>query len=183
MISAVGIKRLLYAATSVVTADLTGTSLEKIIAAATEINNVHGETWQVEETEASRTPYTNQLTGKTYREDLKMGEVKINFTIGAYDYKTKADLMGGLVIETGSDGNKKTTGWKRADGKVNIHKCLIAQTEDNVWLVFPKASISARQANTDKAIGLAVSATQLEPGITGVSSEYWFDDSEVTPAG
>ena len=179
MISAVGIKRLLYAATSVVTADLTGTSLEKIIAAATEIDNVHGETWQVEETEASRTPYTNQLTGKTYREDLKMGEVKINFTIGAYDYKTKADLMGGTVIKK----SESPVGWKRADGKVNIHKCLIAQTEDNVWLVFPKASISARQANTDKAIGLAVSATQLEPGITGVSSEYWFDDSEVTPAG
>ncbi len=179
MISAVGIKRLLYADTSVVTADLTGAILKKIIASAIEISNVHGDTWAIEEAEASRTPYKNQLSGKTYREDVQMGDVKINFTIGEYDYKTKADLMGGEVIKSLA----KDVGWKRAEGKVNLHKCLIAMTEDGQWVVFPKASISTREANTDKAIALAVSATQLEPGIAGVSSEYWFDDSEVTPAG
>lgn len=184
MISAVGIKRLLYAETSAVKADLTGVLLKAIIAVAKEVPNIHGETWAIEESEASRTPYKNQLTGKIYRESIEMGDVKINFTIGAYDYQTKADLMGGDVIKgTGEAGKEPIVGWKRADGKVNLHKCLIGLTEDDQWVVFPKASVTTREANTDKAIGLAVSATQLEPGITGVSSEYWFDDSEVTPVG
>lgn len=184
MISAVGIKKILYAATSAVTADLTGALLKAIIATATEVSNVHGETWAIEESEASRTPYKNQLTGKVYRENIEMGDVKINFTIGAYDYQTKADLMGGEVIKgTGEAGKEPVVGWKRAEGKVSLHKCLIGLTEDDQWVVFPKASVTTRESNTDKAIGLAVSATQLEPGIKGVSSEYWFDDSEVTPMG
>lgn len=177
MISAVGIKRLLYADPSAVTADLTGNMLNTILNAAStkEISNVHGETWAIEEAEASKTPYKNQLTDKIYRESISMGDVKINFTIGAYDYQTKADLMGGEVLINGG----KPTGWKRASGKVQLHKCIIGLTEDNQWVVFPKASLSTRESNTDKAIGLAVSATQLEPEVAGVYSEYWFDNSEV----
>ncbi|MEG2151558.1 MAG: hypothetical protein RRY36_10110 [Bacteroidaceae bacterium] len=176
MISAVGIKKLLYAEPSAITVDLTGILLKPIITAATEVANVHGETWQIEESEASKTAYKNQLTGKTYRESIEMGDVKMNFTIGAYDYKTKADLMGGAVIQ---DAAKKDVGWKRAEGKINVNKALFALTEDDIWVVFPKASITAREANTDKAIGLAVTGSQLESGITGVSSEYWINASEV----
>ena len=92
----------------------------------------------------------------------------MNFTIGQYDFKTKADLMGG-------DGD--ATNWKRAAGIPNIKKGLIAITKDDVYVVFPKASVSAREADTDKAIGLAVVATALEHDVKEVRSEYWFTES------
>ncbi len=186
MITAVGIKRILYAANDVVTANLTGAALKSIIDAAVtakhEISNVHGETWSLEEAEASVTSYKNQLTGQNYRQDTVMGDIKATFTVGQYDYQTKADLMGGEIIESGEGENKKIVGWKRASGVIDQKKCLVFQTNDDQWCVFPNAAISAREANTDKAIGLTVSAMALEPTMAGVSPEYWFDDAEVTVA-
>ncbi|MBP1615800.1 MAG: hypothetical protein H6Q13_3248 [Bacteroidetes bacterium] len=183
MITAAGIKRILYAETSVIAADLTGTALKAIIdAAATakhEISNVHGDTWSLEESEPSTTRYKNALTGQNYRQDTEMGDIQASFTIGQYDYQTKADLMGGDVIKNGD----KVVGWKRASGIVETYKCLIFQTKDNQWCVFPKGAVTTREANTDKAIGLALSGVALEPGVDGVRSEYWFDDSEVVTKG
>lgn len=182
MITATGIKRILYAETSVVTTDLTGAALKTIIAAAVtekhEILNVHGETWTLEEAEASITNYKNQLTGQNYRSDTVPGDIKANFTIGQYDYQTKADLMGGDVILK----NETAVGWKRASGIVEKKKCLIFLTKDDQWCVFPNGYLTAREANTDKAIGLAVSATAMEHTAAGVRSEYWFENSEVNPS-
>ena len=48
-----------------------------------------------------------------------------------------------------------------------------------VYVVFPKAAINARGSNTDKAVGLAVSAVPLSTGVDGLASEKWFDESEV----
>ena len=98
-----------------------------------------------------------------------MGEVKINFTIGEYDYATKADLQGGKATEKN---------WERGKYKP-IHKCVIGKTKDGVYVVFPKAAINARGSNTDKAVGLAVSAVPLSTGVDGLASEKWFDESEV----
>ena len=79
MISAVGIKRILFADIDKVTADITPeiakTLIQAAIKAKDEVLNVHGETWQIEETEASVTGYKNQLTGKNYRYDDVPGEV------------------------------------------------------------------------------------------------------------
>ena len=134
-----------------------------------QIPNVHGETFQYEEEEASTTKYKNQLTGEAYREDTVPGEVKINFTIGEYDYRTKADLQGGIATDKS---------WER--GKYQpIRKCIIGKTKDGMYVVFPKASINGRGANTDKAIGLAVAASPLSTGVEGLASEKWFDASEV----
>lgn len=172
-VTAVGISRLWYADPSKVTGDLTGTLLATILADATtkEIDNVHQDTWSIEEGEPSQEEYKNQLTGNTYRMGEKeMGSVTFNFTIGRYDYATKAALMGG----TGTD-----TSWKRARGSVNMQKCLIAMTKDEQYCVLPLAEITAREANTDGAIGIGVIATMLEPTNTAVSPEYWFDKSEV----
>lgn len=102
-----------------------------------------------------------------------MGEVTMNFAIGQYDYETKAAFMGGTGTETT---------WKRARGATNIEKCMVALTEDDQYCVFPKASIVARNAETDDAVAISVVATALEPDNTDVSSEYWFDASEVTDA-
>ena len=76
-ISAVGIKKIFYADISVISNDLTAAIASTIIKAAktakNEVLNVHGETWNIEESEASVTPYKNQLTGQAYRYDTTQG--------------------------------------------------------------------------------------------------------------
>lgn len=147
MISAVGIKRILFADTDKVTADITPeiakTLIQAAIKAKDEVLNVHGETWQIEETEASVTGHKNQLTGKNYRYDDVPGEVSPSFSIGQYDWKTKKAFMGGDVIQETS----KDVGWKRALDKVIVNKALFCLTDDDVWFIFPKCRIISREAN------------------------------------
>lgn len=172
-ISAIDIKKLWYAETSAVTADLTGTLLKTILASAKEITNVHQDTWTIDESEPTQDSYRNQLTGNIYRFGSKqMGDVTFNFTIGRYDYVTKKDLLGGDVINVDK-------GWKRARGAVDIKKCLIALTEDDQYCVLPYANVVAREASTDGAVGIAVVGTAMEPETETIMPEYWFDASEV----
>ena len=177
MITAVEIDELYYAdPITTVTTPATGLSGAEVAAnlekcSNEKVQNVHGDTFQYEEAEASVTRYKNALTGEYYRETSEPGEVKINFTIGEYDYKTKEDLQGGKATEKN---------WERGKHKP-IHKCVIGKTKDGVYVVFPKAAINGRGANTDKAIGLAVSAVPLSTGVDGLASEKWFDESEVVP--
>lgn len=177
-ISAVDIKELNYVLfkdnTEVITEDLTGSALAALLKTAQKVLNVHQDTWTIEEDEPTITSYKNQLTEKTYRQRKEMGDVSMNFTIGQYDYATKANLMGGTSTETS---------WKRSRGVVDIYAVMIALTEDNQYCVFPKGSVVAREANTDNAIGIAVAATAMEPETEAVSSEYWFDASEVVASG
>lgn len=84
--------------------------------------------------------------------------------------------MGGDVINTDK-------GWKRARGKVNIEKLIVAQTEDDHYCVIPRADIGACEATTDKVIGLPMSAVELESKESAISPEYWFDSEEVTASG
>lgn len=175
MITAVEIDELYYAEPIATVADkskgLTGAEVAAILknAATKKVKNVHGDTYQYEEAEASVTRYKNALTGEYYRETSEPGEVKINFTIGEYDYETKADLQGGTATDKS---------WERGKHRP-IHKCIIGKSKDGVYVVFPKAAINARGSNTDKAIGLAVTATPLTTGVEGLASEKWFDESEV----
>ena len=172
-ITAVNIKKLWYGDTSKINAKLTGVLLFNLLKTATEVKNVHGETWTLEEAEANKTNYKNQLTGKVYRSDKEMGEVKMNFTLGEYDYATKADLLGGVADDTH---------WERASGKVRVEKFLVGLTEDDQYIVIPRADITAREASTDKAIGLPVVGAEIEPTIDAVAPEYWFDASVVKSA-
>lgn len=170
-ISAVNIQRLWYADVAAITADLTGSALKTILTSAKEVKNIHQDTWTIEEGEPSQDSYKNQLTGATYRMGAKtMGDVTFNWTIGQYDYATKAEFMGGDATDTS---------WKRKRGSVVIEKALIALTEDNQYCVLPKANIIAREAQTDGAIGIAVVGTMMEPDNTAVAPEYWFDEEEV----
>lgn len=172
-ISAIDIKKLWYAETSAVTADLTGTLLKTILGSAKEITNVHQDTWTIDESEPTQDSYRNQLTGNIYRFGSKqMGDVTFNFTIGRYDYVTKKDLLGGDIINVDK-------GWKRARGAVDIKKCLIALTEDDQYCVLPYANVVAREASTDGAVGIAVVGTAMEPETETIMPEYWFDASEV----
>lgn len=144
MITAVEIDELYYAepikTVTTPAAGLTGAEVATILknAATKRVKNVHGDTYQYEEAEASVTRYKNALTGEYYRETSEPGEVKINFTIGEYDYATKADLQGGKATEKN---------WERGKYKP-IHKCVIGKTKDGVYVVFPKAAINARGSNT-----------------------------------
>ena len=108
---AVGIKKLYYADPAKVTGDLTGTLLATIIKDVNtkQVENIHQDTWSIEEEEPSTTEYRNQLTNGVYRQDTEMGNIQMSFTIGQY----------------------------------------------------------------------GVAAAALEPDNTAVSSEYWFDSSEV----
>lgn len=184
-ISAVGIKRILYADTSVVTKDITAdvakTLIKAAITAKAEVMNVHGETWNIEESEASVNGHKNQLNGQTYRYDTTPGEVTPAFSIGQYDYATKAALMGGEAIKKGGSGADKDNivGWKRSTEKVVINKALFCLTEDDVWFIYPNCQIVARESNTDKAIAIAVKGLVQTPKVAGVSSEYNFDEAEV----
>lgn len=140
-------------------------------AATKEVKNIHQDTWSIEESEASQDSYRNQLTGSIYRMGTKtMGDVTFNWTIGQYDYDTKAEFLGGTATNTS---------WKRPRGIVEVHKALIAETEDGQYCVLPYANITGREANTDGAIGLGIVGTAMEPANTEVSPEYWFDSSEV----
>lgn len=186
-ISAIDIKRLWHAnAISDEAESFTASDLYAIVnegGSGTEIKNVHGDTWTIDEAESTQDTYTNQLTGSVYRMGAKtMGAVTFNFTIGRYDYELKAALMGGTVIKATKTPNQ-AIGWSRQRGIVELRKMLIALTEDDVYCVLPYANVNTREANTDGAVGLAVVGTMLEPNSEKVDPEYWFDASEVKDAG
>ena len=166
--SAVSIKKLWY--TDVLTAAPTEAGMAALVASAKEIDNVHQDTWQIEESEPSQDSYRNQLTGAVYRMGEKtMGDVTFNFTIGRYDFATKAALMGGEAT---------ATSWIRPRGIVEIKKCLIALTQDNVYCILPTANLTAREANTDGAVGIGVIGTMLEPDNVQIMPEYWYAKAE-----
>lgn len=146
-----------------------------------EVKNVHQETWKYEEGEASQDSYKNQLTRQPYRLAAKeQGEVAISFTIGQYDFQTKQDFMGGNVVKVKkSNDEEEVVGWERAMFPEDNYYAMVALTTDNVYIVFPKANISANGADTDKAVGIAVKAVAMQPEIDKVNSEYWFDGDKV----
>lgn len=176
ILSAIDIEKLWYGDPSLVTATLTGTVLAKLLEneSLKEIKNVHQDTWTVEESEAQQDSYRNQLTGGIYRMGRKTpGEVTAKFTIGQYDYALKAEFLGGEVVDNGK-------GWKRSRDVKDIYKLLIFRTVDKQYGVFPYAAIKANEANTDKAVGIAVTGTANEPKNAAIASEYWFDESALT---
>lgn len=174
LISAIDIAGLWFFEPSEISADLTGEALSTLLAKSStrKIENVHQGTFAPDEAEASQDKYKNQLTGGTYRVGAKeMGDVTVAFTIGQYSYQDKAILMGGTATDTS---------WKRARGTVDIKKGVCYKTQDGQYAVFPYCNISAREGNTDGAIGLNVTCTVLEPiSSQDVMPEYWFDKSEV----
>lgn len=169
ILSAIDIKQLFYCDPSKVTGDLTPAMLKSILADSDtkEIINVHQDTWTIEETDASQDSYRNQLNGEVYRKGRKqMGDLSFNFTLGQYDYTTKAAFLGGEAT---------ATSWKRNRGAVTIHMCLIALTDDDQYAVLPYADIAGRENTTDGAVGIPVRGSMVSPKNTEIAPEYWFD--------
>ena len=146
MISAVGIKRILFADISKITADITPeiakTLIQAAITAKDEVSNVHGETWQIEETEASVTGYKNQLNGQNYRYDTTPGDITPAFSIGQYDWKTKAALMYNPQIQISAESETKRSIFREKD-KTKRSKKESAQHSKSRNKSFVMTSVSA----------------------------------------
>lgn len=174
-----GIKKIVYDDVSKISealdASKAATIIKAAVAAGNIVPNVHQETWSIDEAESAPTGYKNQLNGKTYRYDKpQAGDLTPSWTIGQYDWKSKAAFMGGKVIKDAS--GEKEIGWERGD-KESIHKALFCLTDDDVWFIFPNCLIDAREANTDKAIAIAVKGYVQEAPVRGVANEYNFEES------
>ena len=175
----IGLKKLWYC--DPLTAVPTQAGLASLVAAATEIKNVHQDAWGYTQDDPTVTDYINELTGKPYYRDAEQqGNRTINFTMGEYDYATKAALQGGSTVSEGSPS--KVVGWKAPDSPVLVSKCIIALTKTGTYILFTNAAIIGKGDQQQKAVGLGVTAVAMEntlgasqnPAVE-IADEYWFD--------
>lgn len=164
-ISAIGVKQILYG--EVLDSAPSYANLETQFTDFSEVPNVHQGTYEYTEEDGTLTEYKDELSGQTYRATFEPGSQSLNWTIGAYDFQTKADFMGGTVLETDK-------GWSRGNAGEQRYKCVVAVTDDDVAIIFPKANIIGRGASTDGAVGISITAMPLKVSTT-IASEYWFD--------
>ena len=167
----IGIKKLWYGdpLTTEQAASLTAaTAVATLTNSLTEIKNVHQGTWGYSQDDPSVTDYINELSGQPYYRDKEdLGARTINFTLGVYDFATKAALQGGTVIG-------QEAGWKSSDTLENVYKTIVAQTKTGNYIVFSNASIVAKGDQQEKNIGLGITAVCMESENTGVAAEYMF---------
>ena len=139
----------------------------------TEVKNVHEGTWGYSHDDPSITDYINELNGQPYyRDKTTLGARTINFTLGVYEFKQKADLQGGAVIE---DAQNNAIGWKSSGTLENVNKCIIAQTKTGNYIVFSNASIVAKGDQQEKNIGLGITAVCMENEDPDCEAEYMFE--------
>lgn len=173
----IGIKKLWYG--PVLTADLADVQAVTALLQGddfTEIKNVHQGTWGYNHDDPSVTEYVNELTGQPYYRDKEtLGARTINFTLGVFDFKQKADLQGGTVIKTGTGAEAKEIGWKSSGALENVNKSLIAQTKTGNYIVFSNASMVAKGDQQEKNIGLGITAVAMENENANVEAEYMFE--------
>ena len=171
----IGIKKLWY--TAPLTAEPTQDSIATLVASATEVKNVHQDTWGYSQDDPNVDDYINELTGKPYYRDKQdEGTKTINFTMGEYDYETKAALQGGTVVKN----NDVAVGWKAPLTPDFVYKSIIALTKTGTYIVFTNAAIVGKGEQQQKAIGLGVTAVAMESDTSGISDEYWFNASAYT---
>lgn len=137
---------------------------------------VHEDTFTYEEGDPEITEYKD-VAGNTYYTSKKPGAVRINASIGRYDLKTKQKFQGGTYEPGSSSAPNK---WSRANYVATIEFSVKAKTEDGVYVVFPRASVSASGKSNEKAIGLALVFTALKPEKENTPIEYWLDGDPTT---
>lgn len=170
----IGIKQLWY--TDPLSTAPTQATLSTLVSGATEIKNVHQDTWGYSQDDPDVQDYINELTGKPYYRDAQnQGNKTIDFTMGEYDYATKALLQGGATITESS----KVVGWKAPDNPLLVQKAIIALTKTGTYIIFTNAGIVAKGDQQLKAVGLGVTAVAMEntngTAQAPISDEYWFD--------
>lgn len=181
----IGVKRIWYS--DPVTETLTPTALAAWLKTATEVKNSHEGTWGYEQDDPDVTDYTNELNGQPYyRDKTSQGARTINFTMGEYSYKNKADLQGGYMLDASGavvDDEANAVGWKSSDVLENVNKTLVAQTKTGNYIVFSNASIVGKVDQQEKALGLGISAVCMESETDDVPAELWWDGTQVDAAG
>lgn len=176
----IGVKRIWYGEplTTKLTkvADITALlSPSESVSAFKEVKNSHEGTWGYSHDDPGVTDYINELTGQTYyRDKTSVGAKTVTFTMGVYDFETKAALQGGKVIKDA----EKVVGWESDAVLENINKCIIAQTKTGNYIVFSNASIVGKGDQQDKNIGLGITAVAQENTTDGVAAEYLFEAAE-----
>lgn len=170
----IGIKQIWYGET--ITAAVTASSLKTWFATATEIKNSHQDTFQYTQDDPNVTDYINELTGKPYYRDMtNEGNKTIAFTIGEYDFATKAELQGGTVIKESST----EVGWAAPETPGLVYKSIVGKTKTGNYVVFTNAGIVGKTNMAEKNMGLGVSAVAMDNPNEGVADEYWFDGEKV----
>lgn len=170
----IGIKQIWYGET--ISEALTAASLKTWLETATEVQNSHQDTFQYTQDDPSVTDYINELTGKPYYRDMTSeGNKTIAFTIGEYEFATKAELQGGEVLKE----NDTAVGWKAPEAPELIYKAIVGRTKTGNYVVFTHAGIVGKTNMAEKNMGLGVSAVAMGNPSSGVSDEYWFDGSAV----
>lgn len=180
--SLIGIKKLYYGQllASVASAYVEGTAgtglsaaeLKAFLAAGTtkQITNIHGDLWNYEEPIPTITEYKNKLSGKTYRADKSKNPAKFVFSVGKSDFVTKAALQGGTANDTK---------WSAPSSVASIEKTMVALTEDDVYIVMPRASIVGGGKTTDNAVAIALEASAYEPSVTGLEDLVYITKAAV----
>lgn len=161
-VSAIKIKALRYA--EVLSEAPTKDTIKTAFEAAEKIQNLHQGTFTYEESAPTVNSYKNDLTGQIYRSDMEPGDVSINFTIGQYDFATKAAMQGGDATDDS---------WKRGKASQR-YKAFYAITGDDICIVFPKGNVIGTGTSTDNAVGIAMQVIPQEIS-SEIGSEYWFD--------
>lgn len=170
----IGIKQLWYG--DVIAAAVTASTLKKWFETAKEVKNSHQDTFQYTQDDPSVTDYINELTGKPYYRDMTSeGNKTIAFTIGEYDFATKAELQGGTVIKEGAE----EVGWSSPETPALVYKAVVGKTKTGNYVVFTNAGIVGKTNMAEKNMGLGVSAVAMDNPNEGVADEYWFDGAKV----
>ncbi|MCD7722228.1 MAG: hypothetical protein LUI09_08390 [Prevotellaceae bacterium] len=179
----IGIKRLWYG--EPITAAVSQSSLSTWLASATEVKNSHEDTFTYEQDDPDITDYINELSGKPYyRDRTTSGNKTISFTMGEYNYSDRVNLMGGSMVD--ADGNDttdetKAVGWRSSETvEPLVERAVAAMTKTGNFIVFTNASIVAKVDTQEKALGLGVTATAQDSGVSGVSEEYLIDGDGVS---
>ena len=153
----IGIKQLWYGAPLV--AAPTRATIATLISNSTEVLNIHQDTWGYSQDDPDVTDYINELTGRPYHRDkVDEGRKSIVFTMGEYDYATKAARQGGEVIMDGTT----PVGWKSPTTPAFVNKSIIAKTKTGTYIIFTNASVIGKGDQQQKAVGLGVTAVAME---------------------
>ena len=184
-ISMIGIKKLYYGTAfaaapaapyveGTASSGFTAAEIKAKIALGTEITNIHGDLWTYEEAMNTVTGYKNKLTDEEYRATYAKGEKKMSFTIGQYEFATKAALQGGTASTT-----VKYVGPATASP---VYKSMIALTDDDIYIVFPKARVNVGGVTTDDAVGLKCEAVQMQGDVAGMDPFLYITKAAVDAA-
>lgn len=173
----IGIKQIWYG--DAIATPLTTATLKTWLASATEVKNSHQDTFQYTQDDPSITDYINELTGKPYfREITDEGAKTIAFTIGEYDFATKAELQGGSVVKDGDN----IVGWEAPDTPELLYKAIVGKTKTGNYVAFTNAGVVGKTNMAEKNMGLGVTAVAMDNPNEGVKDEYWFDGESVDKA-